>query len=395
MHSHEAVMNLENRARFPEWITSVLLGFALLGGYYCYQAFSTMIQPLRSIMSEEWVDAIPIVYHTAAVFAVLFSVPLIRRLGLKGSLAVTTFICLTGALLALPTSRSLLAGRLVLGLGLEPLGVTILAAARAWLSPIHRALYLGVILSLGRLGFVFADLTPVVGITDWRAVEYSCVIFAAVSFLIGVVLYFKEDATLSAGQHPAGAVSSRLYLVLVVISTFFFASVLIFRMYGDDFFYHQYGIPLQSAARLIGVTSVIPLFGSIPFGRLADRMNRHAWFIVGGCLLLSPSYLLLGLSHGNRETIVFSLILVGLAYAIVPSSLWSSVGMVVGGEKILVAYSQVLGTLNAAMAVAYSLHLLIRSAVQSQPLIWLVGICSTIATLASLLFTIRSKRANG
>ena len=73
-----------------------------------------------------------------------------------------------------------------------------------------------------------------------------------------------------------------------------------------------------------------------PFaGRLVDKIGRRASLMILGSILMIPAHLLLGITH---ITPIFSMIILGAAFVLVPAAMWPSVPLIVSKNRVGTAF---------------------------------------------------------
>jgi MFS family permease len=73
-----------------------------------------------------------------------------------------------------------------------------------------------------------------------------------------------------------------------------------------------------------------------PFaGLLVDRIGKRASLMILGSLLLIPAHLVMGITHINP---IYSMIVLGAAFVLVPAAMWPSVPLVVSENRIGTAF---------------------------------------------------------
>ncbi|HEX8925060.1 MAG TPA: MFS transporter, partial [Terriglobales bacterium] len=146
------------------WIVLVFVSLAMFGNYYFYDA----IGPLQSLLqdqlgfSQQQYSYIVSAYSLAPIFFVLIGGIVIDRIGTRKSLLLFGIICLVGAILmaALPKVPTMVAGRLIFGIGAESIIVAITTAVAKWFRGKELSFALGVNLMFARGGTWLAQNSP-------------------------------------------------------------------------------------------------------------------------------------------------------------------------------------------------------------------------------------------
>jgi MFS family permease len=115
----------------------------------------------------------------------------------------------------------------------------------------------------------------------------------------------------------------------------FYSAVFPFVAFAPDFFYHKFGISLLESGK---ITSLLPLGTMLftpLFGFLVDRKGRSATAMIIGALTLLFVHLVFALTSLQPH---FFLILLGVAFSLVPAAMWPSMVKLVKEKEIGTAY---------------------------------------------------------
>jgi MFS family permease len=367
---------------FREVAISLLLGAILLANYYSYASYAQMIHPLERFLRPGQVATIPIVFHFISVVAVLFSGSIIDRFGIRKALICFSAICLFGSLVQMISPGFIIAGRTFLAIGSEPLGAAVLSAASRKLSPAKLAFHLGIIISLGRLGYVLADMSPNFGFGDLRSVESVTACLALCGFLISTTITLRADDSSSPTPIHDSYKLKLQYMVLVLLAGTFFASIMLFRTLGIDYLVHEFVITSQKASSMISISSLIPFAASPLFGKLADRTRAHVVLITAGSFFLLPAWIAIGLNHRLSLLTTLSFVTIGLCYAAVPANMWAFVEQVVPPSKLGFAYAKILAVVNLSLSISFFLEFKARS-FMTESLLFIVCVLSIVTFVAA------------
>ena len=416
-------------SRLYRWIVLVFLSVAMAGNYYIYDA----INPLVDIFVKQlgftdamvgWLNAS---YSVAALLTLLIGGIIIDRIGTKKAIAFFGVLCLLGALLtAMKGSFStMVAGRTVLGLGAESMIVAVTTALAKWFKGKELSFAFGINLTIARLASVAADNSPTwasfafyphgpSGAPSWRGPMFISVA-AGVLCVAGALVYWglENQAARRFALGKAGAIDKlewkhvfrfpASYWFIVGLCLTFYSAIFPFRTFAIKFFMDTHFTQVsQDAAREAAgfFNSLLPFSAMIAtplFGLLVDKVGKRALFMMFGCLLLMPVYLIMAYSS---VSLWLPVSMMGVAFSLIPAVMWPSVAYVVQEQRLGTAYAlmtflQQIGffVLNLAIGKANDL----AGASQQNPHGYALGmwIFSTLGFLGMLFAYLLRRRETG
>jgi len=376
-----STMKKFSESPYFRWGILVLVGFVLSVNYYFYDAFSTLKDLLMKEFNFSNTDyglfvsfySIP---NTFLLMAVIGGV-ILDKLGIRRTGFMFVFFMAFGASLTAygaselyspggfgysfmqsflpkysPELKMMLLGRFFFGLGAETSIVVISKVLVKWFKGKDLALAFGLKVGFGRLGtFAALNVSPVLA-RDGAALS-SAIWFAAMLVIIGLFAFMaymlfdykidketehideiKEKNTFSVND-IWGIISNRAYLFIALLCVTFYSAVFPFLAYAPDFFADKFGFTdIQSGQ----ITSLLPLGTMLftpLFGFLIDRKGKSATAMIFGSITLLVVHL----------TFVFTgiqpyipMILLGVAFSLVPAAMWPSMVKLVDENQIGTAY---------------------------------------------------------
>jgi MFS family permease len=122
--------------RAYRWLVLVFISLAMFGNYYIYDSIAPIADILKSDLgfSDGNIGQMYSVYSFAAIFVLLFGGIFIDRYGTKISIVIFGIISTIAAIVTWtsPDLTVMLIGRVILGIGSEPLIVAITTALAKW-----------------------------------------------------------------------------------------------------------------------------------------------------------------------------------------------------------------------------------------------------------------------
>jgi predicted MFS family arabinose efflux permease len=251
-------------------------------------------------------------------------------------------------------------GYAIFGVGVEVAGITVSKVIVKWFKGHELALAMGLQLAIARLGTALALSTSLPIAIRFHTVG-APLLCAVLALCIGLLAYFvyifsdrKLDASLAAAraatEEPAeeqfrlkdiwGIISNRGWWYIAILCALFYSAVFPFLKYATSLMMNKFGVG-ENLAGLI--PSLLP-FGTILltpfFGNLYDRKGKGATIMIVGAFLIILVHLLFSiplLSHWFVAVLL--MIVLGIAFSLVPSAMWPSVAKIIHEKQLGTAYA--------------------------------------------------------
>lgn len=337
------------------WTVLVLVSLAMFGNYYVYDTIAPVADILKSDLgfTDAQIGQLYSVYSVAAIFILLVGGVIIDRFGAALSTLVFGVVCTVAGILTAVSAEFpiMAAGRLLLGIGAEPLIVAVTTGLAKWFKGKELSFAFGVNLTIARLGSVAADNSPTWArdayATGWQAPLW---IGAAIgtTCIVGGVLYwvFERYAERNYALGEAGQTDrldfrqlfafSRSFWFVVFLCITFYSAIFPFRSFAIKFFQEFHGMTREAAGGLNSLLPVSAMIATPLFGLLVDRVGKRALFMMVGSFLLMPVYLMLVYTPVPP---IVPIALMGVAFSLIPAVMWPSVAYIVEEKRLGTAYA--------------------------------------------------------
>ncbi|HZH73914.1 MAG TPA: MFS transporter [Mariniphaga sp.] len=368
------------------WTMLVILSFTMFAGYM----FTEVISPLKPILERVygWNSAdfgmVNSAYGWFNVFFVMLIIVgiLLDRFGIRFSTISSAIIMIIGGALKWAAFKGLLPidgvifglnsqvfyaafGYALFGVGVEYAGITVSKAVVKWFKGSELALAMGMQVAIARLGS-FAPLAFGAALaTKYNVPAY---ILIAVVFLIiglaGFVYYNVKDKQLDL-QIKLNDVSgeelfrlndlkviftNRGFWYIALLCVLFYSAVFPFYKYGPDLMVNKFGVSEKWAGLLpslvpFGTMLLTPIFGSI-----YDRKGKGATIMVLGAVLLFIVHVVFYLPMITSVVAAFfNVLILGIAFSLVPSAMWPSVPKIIPDKQLGSAYALIFWVQNLGL----------------------------------------------
>ena len=343
------------------------------GSYFAYDGLSAIAPILiKSFdVSRAAFGATKTIYSVAAILCLLIGGILIDRIGTrKSSLLFSSFIVIGALIMAF--ARNIwwvYVGMFFFGAGSETLIVAQSSIISRWFKGKELAMAFGIALTVSRLGSLFSYNTEALIARYFGRFSYALwagAIFCVLSLLSNIiycVMDRKGESVLDLKEEEVeekikvsdiGKFNASFWYVTFLCMTFY-GAVFPFQHFASDFFNAKWGIPLEVGSNggffqqvffnITHMFSTAPglagliVFASMVFapfaGLLVDRIGKRASLMVLGSILLIPAHLVMGITHINP---IYSMIVLGAAFVLVPAAMWPSVPLIVSKNRIGTAF---------------------------------------------------------
>jgi len=339
---------------FYRWSVLVLVSLAMFGNYYIYDSIAPIADMLKTTLGFSDVDigSLYSIYSFAAVFILLISGPIIDRIGVKASIMIFGTLTSISALVTALSSEYyvMLAGRLLLGFGAEPLIVAITTALAKWFKGKELGFAFGINLTIARLGSFAADWSPTWGksfYNNWSDPLYVAFIIGLTCIAGGLIYWFMESY--AERNYELGEASEtdkfvfsdmfnfgKSFWYIVILCVTFYSAVFPFRTFAIKFYMEAHGASRELAGQLNSALIFASMIATPLFGLLADKIGKRASMMMFGSVLILPVYLMLVYSG---ITLYVPIIMLGIAFSLIPAIMWPSVAYLVKQNRLGTAYS--------------------------------------------------------
>ena len=336
------------------WVVLLFISLAMFGNYYVYDSIAPIADILKSDLgfTDENIGQMYSVYSIAAVVVLLLGGIIIDKYGTKKSTLFFGAICSVAAVVTWISNdlNVMLVGRVLLGIGAEPLIVAITTALAKWFKGKELSFAFGINLTIARLGSVAADNSPSWGsafYTNWQDPLFLAVIIGLTCIVGGIVYWVLEsraEKKFSLGE--AGETDkfvfkdlfgfSRSFWLIVALCVTFYSAIFPFRSFAIKFFIEAHGSTREFAGFLNSVLPLSAMIATPLFGLLVDKIGKRALLMMIGSIFLLPVYLMMVYTS---ISLYVPIILMGISFSLIPAIMWPSVAYIVEEKKLGTAYA--------------------------------------------------------
>lgn len=362
------------------WMVLLLISLAMFGNYYIYDSISPLADVLKAQLgfSDSQIGLLNGIYSFPNIIMVLIGGIIIDRIGTRKSVLIFTSLIMLGALVTTLQGNfyTMVAGRLIFGLGAESMIVAITTILAKWFRGKQLSFAFGLNLTLARLGSFLALNAPSWGksLYDYWQTPLWITVAAGVFAVLCIIFYYFMDIIASrkyamAKEGEQDRVEFKdifkfgmSFWLITALCVTFYSAMFPFQTFAIKFFQEAHGTTREVGGNLSSMLTLAAMIFTPLFGLLADRIGKRSLLMMFGSLLIVPVYLIMaykvdlasymGLSgglpvdlafFGIEQTIIPYYLMVpmsmmGIAFSLVPAVMWPSVAYIVDQKKLGTAY---------------------------------------------------------
>lgn len=370
------------------WAALTIVSITMMCGYF----LTDVISPLEKILTDQGWTSDDYGFFSGAygyinVFLLMlfFGGIILDKMGIRFTGILSTGLMLAGAALkyyafsenfgaevitlpligALPMQVAIASlGFAIFGVGAEITGITVSKIVVKWFEGKELAMALGLQVATARLGTAAAlGVSPIIA-KSYAGDPSAPVFVGLVVLLIGFLSYFvyvvmdkKEDEAQKALQlnretetneeeegfkfsDIKSIVSNRAFWLITLLCLMFYSAVFPFLKFATKLMIEKYHAPEEYAGMIpallpFGTILLTPFFGSI-----YDRKGKGATLMIIGSAMLTLVHILFAMPVLNVWYFaVLVMLILGVAFSLVPSAMWPSVPKIVPMKQLGTAYA--------------------------------------------------------
>ena len=264
-----------------------------------------------------------------------------------------------GEMFGLPTQVVVAClGFAIYGMGAEIAGITVTKVIAKWFAGHEMALAMGLQVALARVGTACA-LFFALPIAQSAGDVSAPVMFGASALCIGLLSYIvycvmdkKLDKSI-AGEDIAAESEEQFkfsdlkvifcnqgFWLITFLCLIFYAAVFPFLKFATNLMIIKYGVSPSIAGMIPGLLPFGTMLLTPLFGSLYDKMGKGATLMIIGSVLLTIVHILFAMPLLNVWWFaVIIMILLGIAFSLVPSAMWPSVPKIIPMKQLGSAYA--------------------------------------------------------
>ena len=393
----EAIRITLRESKAARWTALVLVSLTMLGAYF----FVDMMAPLQSLLEKSYgwqPDTYGFFSGSEYMLNVLgfliISGIILDKMGIRftGMTAASTMLIggiikfygltpyfsnggfgyefFNSFLTNMPASAKVAAlGYAVFGIGVEMAGITISKTIVKWFKGKELALAMGMEMATARMGasvaFFFSGAIAGVDTATENPLNSVYVGLALLSmgfltFLVYIFMDSKLDAQEGIVKGEKGADEFRLsdigkifmnrgFIYISLLCVLFYSGIFPFLKYAVNMMQNKLGVSGTTAGYIAGLLPVGTILLTPLVGTFLDRKGKGATLMIFGALLMVTAHLIFAIAPVSKGLAIFAIVILGVAFSLVPASMWPSVPKIVEDRYLGSAYALVFWIQNIGL----------------------------------------------
>ena len=375
------------------WTALVLASLSIFGAYYFNYALSSIKPMLESVLGWNSEDfgtyTSAYAWFNVFLFMLIISGFILDKLGIRKTGLGATIIMFLGTALnywavkhqfaegavvhipllgAMKTQVFLSAvGFAIFGVGTEAIGITISKAVVRWFKGKEMALAMGMQMSIARLGTALALVISIPLAKNFTVT--APILFALIVMILGVVSFIllsildikldKSEETVTNEKSSDDEfkikdilliIGNRGFWYIAILCVLFYSAVFPFLFYATDLMVNKYNV----SPYLAGAIPALLPFGTIiltpVFGGIYDKFGKGATIMIIGSVILIFVHGILAIPALSVWWIAASMVIIlGIAFSLVPSAMWPSVPKIIPEKQLGTAYAVIFWIQNIGL----------------------------------------------
>ncbi|MCD8194249.1 MAG: MFS transporter [Tannerellaceae bacterium] len=374
-------------SKAARWTALVVVSFTMLCGYF----LTDVLSPLKPMLEEEllWSSTDFGIFNSAYgwfnvfLFMLILGGMILDRKGIRftglGACILMVVGCLIkygaitgvlgeGQLLGMKAQVAIAAlGYAIFAVGVEIAGITASKVIVKWFKGKELALAMGMQVATARIGTMLALAITVPYAKYFNSISAPvllCLILLCiglVSFILYCIMDKKLDESISLAGEKADdpfrvadifiIMRNKGFWLIALLCVLFYSAVFPFLKYATDLMVNKYAVDPELAGNIPALLPFGTLILTPFFGGLYDKKGKGATImIIGSCMLIGV-HLLFALPLLNVwwfATIV--MIVLGIAFSLVPSAMWPSVPKIIPENQLGTAYALIFWVQNIGLS---------------------------------------------
>jgi len=393
----EKAVILLNESKTARWIALALIASTMFFAYF----FVDVVAPLQNLLETDykWTPEVfgmlggSEFFLNVFAFFLIFSGIILDKMGIRFTIITAGLTMVLGAAIKyyaltpgfaetglynwlgtfitwVPSSAKLaFFGFAIFGIGVEMAGITVSKTIVKWFKGKEMALAMGLEMAIARLGvFAVFRLTPI--FAEHGGVSNS-VLWGLAFLCIGFIFFFvytfmdrkldKQMGVTAGSVNPEeefkisdlGKIFSNPgFLAIAGLCVLFYSAIFPFQKFATDMLASKLSVDIKTAAAYV---SYFPIGAMIltPFmGYFLDVKGKGATMMIYGAILLTISHLIFALVPAEsfgKVTAIFTIVILGTAFSLVPASMWPSLPKIVEDRYLGSAYGAIFWIQNIGL----------------------------------------------
>ena len=370
------------------WTALGIVAFTMLAAYF----FTDVMSPLKTMLENEmhW-DSSDYGFFTSAygwfnvfLLMLLLGGLILDKMGVRFTGLASSAIMVVGAVIKYwGISSPDLVGKELFGIsapvmwaslgyalfavGAEVSGITVTKVIVKWFKGKEMAMAMGIQVALERVGTALALIITVPFAKHFESVP-APVLLGVVLLCIGFFAFFgytfmdkKLDAEKVNNDEAEEEESFKIsdvklilcnkgFWLIALLCVLFYSCVFPFLKYATDLMVNKFDVDIKLAGMIPGLLPFGTILLTPIFGSIYDKKGKGATIMIIGAFLLLFVHVMFSIPFLNNWVIaVVLMIILGIAFSLVPSAMWPSVAKIIPEKQLGTAYALIFWIQNIGL----------------------------------------------
>lgn len=362
------------------WSVVILVSLTMMSGYF----LTDVMAPLKTMLEQQlgWTSSdyglFTSGYGWLNIFALMliFSGIILDKFGARFTGTAATCVMLVGtaikywaisstfdeptiSIFGLIMNRQVLyaaCGYAIFGVGVEAIGITASKIIVKWFKGKELALALGMNVAFGRIGTLLAlAVSPIIAAKMGHPSKpiLLCLIVLCIGLLSFIVFCLSdkkldkqlgEDSAVEKEDFKVSNIFSivkiKAFWYIAILCLTFYSAVFPFLKYASDLMVFKFGLDPETAGIIPSILPMGTLLLTPLFGGIYDKKGKGATIMIIGAIILIFVHAMFAIPAINNWMIAAALmIILGVAFSLVPSAMWPSLAKIIEQKNLGTAYS--------------------------------------------------------
>lgn len=258
-------------------------------------------------------------------------------------------------------------GFAIYGVGCEITGITVSKVIVKWFTGHELALAMGLQVALARIGtaIALAASLPIAkalgGVSASVGLGAACLCIGMISFIAYNVMDKKEDEASQASAETKSEdgfrfsdlsilFTNRGFWYITLLCLMFYAGVFPFLKFATKLMVFKYGVDPELAGLIPAMLPFGTIFLTPLFGGIYDKKGHGAMLMIIGSILLTIVHITFALPLNSVVLAILVMIILGIAFGLVPSAMWPSVPKIIPMKLLGTAYALIFYIQNIGLS---------------------------------------------
>lgn len=258
-------------------------------------------------------------------------------------------------------------GFAIFAFGTEMAGITVTKAIVRWFKGNEMALAMGMQVAIARIGTGLAVAIGIPMVEKFGNVS-APILFGLVGLCIGLIAFLVfcvMDKKLDKSIDPANEekedpfkmadvkniITNKGFWLIALLCLLFYSAVFPFVKFVTSVITNKYNVPAENAGYIFLIYSLGTIVLTPIFGGIYDKKGKGATIMMIGATLLIVVHLLFAMPFLNVWWFAAMLmLLLGIAFSLVPAAMWPSVPKIIPHNQLGTAYGLIFWVQNIGLS---------------------------------------------